>query len=309
MANGLNGVNSKKFLTKKPRSINNDPTKANGLTTNGGSINVKHQQSPGKGKLKPVKERRPTALPTEQPKVDKNEIVYAEDKKITAATFFIGSQGDDDDDNDYMDNEEVLVVDFDIDSVDGGRTSSRATSLTYKNFENVSSNKLRSSKLPSTTSSKVNKFSRTPTNASTLSQHEEVVAVHIPTPPPLPPQSLYVPNSPSISLVSSHKNSKCKRNSNETSLLTAPATTQFNIHEDFTCRSLTETEVNTKTAKAASTSTHNGNTEVREKVFTTFHHSHQLQHHHHHRFHDSITSLLFDPLSLNTNTQFFTLNA
>ncbi|XP_065358150.1 cGMP-dependent protein kinase 1 isoform X2 [Calliphora vicina] len=274
LANGVNKSN-KKFITKKPRSINNGQLNTNGLANGTAAANAKHHHHPQQnslkqGKLKPVKERRPTALPSEQPIIEGNSEPNNNNNNNNdnKAKFFIGTHDEQDDDNtegegeDAADEGELLVVDF-LDQ--DGRFSSPNTSLNSKTFD-IFNAKLRNSKLPSNTSNKLSKFTRTPTNNSILSQHEVILekeVVNIPTPPPLPPQPLVMAHSPSIL---SLKNSRSKRSSSDTTSLQqqcAASPSTPTIQEDVTSRNLTETEVHkasTATATSASltASTHNG---------------------------------------------------
>ncbi|XP_037822242.1 cGMP-dependent protein kinase 1 isoform X1 [Lucilia sericata] len=283
LANGVNNSN-KKFITKKPRSINNGQLNTNGLTNGTAAANAKHhphpsQSSQKQNKLKPVKERRPTALPTEQPTIEGNTAAeHANDNK---AKFFIGTH-DEHDDTDEEDerkvSEEVLVVDFAEDCVDS-KYASPNTSFSSKTFDILNA-KLRNSKLPSNTSNKLSKFTRTPTNNSTLSSQHEVILekdiVNIPPPPPLPPSPLVVAHSPSIL---SLKNSKSKRGSCDTAAsvqqqpyAVAPSTPTIQEDAMLTSRNLTETEVHkastaTSTASSSLTaSTHNGCAKLRKSA-------------------------------------------
>lgn len=296
MANGVNKGN-KKFITKKPRSINNGQLNTNGLTngtTTAAAANAKHHHQPQQysqqkhGKLKPVKERRPTALPTEQPTIEEQSN-NANTSTNNKAKFFIGTHDetedddDDDDDKDTIDgdldlhNKTEELVDYDPDCSDNKCSPSPNTSLNSKNFDILNA-KLRNSKLPSNTSNKLSKFTRTPTNNSTLSQHHDVIlekeVANIPPPPPLPPQPLVVAHSPSIL---SKKSSKSKRFSNDINSPQqhqqyAAVPTTPTIQEGIAVsRNLTETEMNKAASRATSTTslastatTYNGCAKVRK---------------------------------------------
>ncbi|XP_046811863.1 putative mediator of RNA polymerase II transcription subunit 26, partial [Lucilia cuprina] len=290
LANGVNNSN-KKFITKKPRSINNGQLNTNGLTNGTAAANAKHhphptQSSKKQNKLKPVKERRPTALPTEQPTIEGN--TATENGNDNKAKFFIGTHDENDNtdeeeeedgEEDRKDSEEMLVVDFTEDCVDSKYTSPN-TSFSSKTFDILNA-KLRNSKLPSNTSNKLSKFTRTPTNNSTLSSQHEVILekdiVNIPPPPPLPPSPLVVAHSSSIL---SLKNSKSKRSSCDTAAAVqqqpyAVAPSTPTIQEDTTTttsRNLTETEVHkasTASSSALTASTHNGCAKVRYFLHAT----------------------------------------
>lgn len=329
IANGRTSSNqaaNKKFTTTNRVRNANSFSKANGNITaavsNGGSVQAKHhlhhQHPQVCSKLKPVKERRPTALPTEQPKIENDEDSgqqknardvldgAAQDLRGGTngkpATFFIGGgypvSGDESSDSD---NDDVVLAA--VPAVNENDYASRgvsSVSLKQQHLENVSllrinskqtltssatstplpspsitsslapsplaarsattdaaagygatSSKLRT-KFPSNSSNKLRKFGRTDTATSTLSQHVEIEKVHIPTPPPLPPQPLCVVTSPSLqSLVS-----KSKRSSNlsESQPLPGEAATV----------TLTETEVKTQASPTLTSATHDGgNTKAR----------------------------------------------
>ncbi|XP_013105254.2 cGMP-dependent protein kinase 1 [Stomoxys calcitrans] len=129
--NSLNKSNKKFITSNKVRNANATTTPNGGYTVANGSIQAKqhlHQQHPQlPTKLKPVKERRPTALPLQQPKIEnghaddddegeENDFLSKDngiEMEEQSAKFFIGNaSGDDDDDDDDEDedNADVVVV-------------------------------------------------------------------------------------------------------------------------------------------------------------------------------------------------------
>uniref|UniRef100_A0A1I8NZJ0 cGMP-dependent protein kinase n=1 Tax=Stomoxys calcitrans TaxID=35570 RepID=A0A1I8NZJ0_STOCA len=128
--NSLNKSNKKFITSNKVRNANATTTPNGGYMVANGSIQAKqhlHQQHPQlPTKLKPVKERRPTALPLQQPKIENGHAddddegeendFPSKDNGIEmeeqSAKFFIGnaSGDDDDDDDDDEDNADVVVV-------------------------------------------------------------------------------------------------------------------------------------------------------------------------------------------------------
>ncbi|XP_075149492.1 cGMP-dependent protein kinase 1 isoform X2 [Haematobia irritans] len=117
--NSLNKSNKKFITSNKVRNANNANTTPNGHGIPNGTAQAKqhlHQQHPQvSSKLKPVKERRPTALPMQQPKIENDEdtdgsAIDSEDvtmgATVVTAKFFIGhTNSDDDDDGDDGDDD------------------------------------------------------------------------------------------------------------------------------------------------------------------------------------------------------------
>ncbi|XP_073823990.1 cGMP-dependent protein kinase 1 isoform X1 [Musca autumnalis] len=129
-------------------------TAANGTTIKvNGNIQAKHhlhlQHPQVASKLKPVKERRPTALPTQQPKIENDSGVVQEEEEEERvagvgqpAKFFIGNGKEEDDDvehdeHDYGnevhevddDNADVVVVNENASSFNHKQQSSSSTSV------------------------------------------------------------------------------------------------------------------------------------------------------------------------------------
>ncbi|XP_061402934.1 cGMP-dependent protein kinase, isozyme 1 [Musca vetustissima] len=165
--NAIVNRSNKKFITSN--KVRNGTTAAAGIgtgvgvgagtATNGnattnkvnGNIQAKHhlhQQHPQvASKLKPVKERRPTALPTQQPKIADADDEGAKNNDSQQlgtrmagvgqpAKFFIGNGKEDDEDYDYGNEvDEVGCVDDDDDDVDNADVvvvNENAPSLNHK---------------------------------------------------------------------------------------------------------------------------------------------------------------------------------
>uniref|UniRef100_A0A1B0AT87 cGMP-dependent protein kinase n=1 Tax=Glossina palpalis gambiensis TaxID=67801 RepID=A0A1B0AT87_9MUSC len=244
----IHNLNGNKCITKnegeEEQNINNKKYQANTkrLQAINGTLLTSHKEpinQPFNAKLKPVKSRRPTALPLEVPSIEEDSRVNSTLEINTAlakrkAKFFIGSSetdddNDDDDDDDVDSNfssEELDVEPASCSSPNTLKTSNAysepgmqpakaisttsCVSLPPFNSLGFVNGRHRTEKVCSTLSNKFGKLTRNDTTFANLSSEQSAKEnVHIPPPPPLPSQPL-------IKIV--NRTSKYKRNSNQNKL-------------------------------------------------------------------------------------------
>ena len=213
---GINGNNNignseghSKFISKnksKSHSNNSSFRKVNNSNSNYASHN-------NHSKLKPVKERRPTALPTDVPHLvggsdvedevdhyipkqthDSNGPLTPTNVPGHIAKFFIGNQ---DDDSDY-----------------NSRVSTNSSFIHTTPMQTPTSASIGNPKFESY-SSKNSKQSSNARRRDRMSsgQKQQQETVHIPPPPPLPPQSLIMSSSTTSLTSMKKKGSKNQKNS------------------------------------------------------------------------------------------------
>ncbi|XP_037958322.1 cGMP-dependent protein kinase 1 isoform X2 [Teleopsis dalmanni] len=221
-----NDSNSKKFISNKTKHNNNNQGSSSNHVSNVNLYATPHSYSNNKSgsnnhahiKLKPVKERRPTALPTEAPGFEQDDTDGTSKSSIevncngssTAPTtpttpsgsatsnakFFIGVRHDEED-----------AMSSDI-SATTETMSKAAAKLSAESTQTTPKSTTMKLKFPSNLSNSSNK-----TRKGARRSHEQLVDdLHIPPPPPMPPQPLTTASS-SASLVS-HKSNKSRRSSN-----------------------------------------------------------------------------------------------
>uniref|UniRef100_A0A1A9UPM3 cGMP-dependent protein kinase n=1 Tax=Glossina austeni TaxID=7395 RepID=A0A1A9UPM3_GLOAU len=248
----IHNVNGNKCITKtegeEEQNTNNNNNKKYQANTKrlqaiNGSLLTSHKEPINQqfnSKLKPVKGRRPTALPLEVPCIEEDSRVNSTLEINTAlakrkAKFFIGSSetdddNDDDDDDDDVDSnfssEELNIDPASCSSPNALKTSNAysepgmqpakaisttsCVSLPPFNSLGLVNGRHRTEKVCSTLSNKFGKLTRYDTAFANLSSEQSAKAdIHIPPPPPLPSQPL-------IKIV--NRTSKYKRNSNQTKL-------------------------------------------------------------------------------------------
>lgn len=247
----IHNLNGNKCITKnegeEEQSTNNKKYQANTkrLQAINGSLLTSHKEPINQqfnSKLKPVKGRRPTALPLEVPCIEEDSRVNSTLEINTAlakrkAKFFIGSSetdddNDDDDDGDDDDDDsnfssEVLNIDpascsspntlktsnaYSEPGMQPAKAISTTSCVSLPPFNSLGlvNGRHRTEKVGSTLSNKFGKLTRYDTAFANLSSEQSAKAdVHIPPPPPLPSQPL-------IKIV--NRTSKYKRNSNQTKL-------------------------------------------------------------------------------------------
>uniref|UniRef100_A0A1A9WKE2 cGMP-dependent protein kinase n=1 Tax=Glossina brevipalpis TaxID=37001 RepID=A0A1A9WKE2_9MUSC len=261
----FHNLNGNKYNAKnegEEQNISNKKYQANTkrLQAINGSLLSNHKESINQqfcSKLKPVKGRRPTALPLEVPRIEDDtninsmlEINAASAKR--KAKFFIGSsETDDDNDDDF--NSNVSSEDLDIDTTSCSSSNILKTSNAYSEpgiqqstkaistpsctslppFNSIAfvNGRSRTEKLSSTLSNKCGKLTRnnvTFVNLSSEHTESSKVDIHIPPPPPLPPQPL-------IKIV--NRSSKYKRNSNQNKSRTSPT---VDIYSESKCPFVSE---------------------------------------------------------------------